>query len=486
MASLDSPASEGRLEDYGFEGLTYPDPTGFNLQGTIGNTTKCGSDISACYLSDQDIANQAAGWLSDRKPHENPWCLTVGFVNPHDKEFFPAGTESQTFKQLFSSGALNPDKLMQWTDYTNAKAPVGVPWGQDLLKAPPSNGYPPLPPNWESLDHLQANKPGCQTVAHQFMAMVWGGVSDERTEGAFSVVPYPQPPNTWGVGTAPFTYWQRSLDSYTQIQNLLDGRIGEVLAALPPAVAANTVVIFTSDHGEYAGAHGFVSGKTSTAYNEALRVPLIVFDPTGRFTGDIDIVRPQLTSSVDLLPLMVSLGYNGSRDWMQGDLAALYGRRYDMLPILRSASRPGRPYVLFATDETLANEYNFLNAPTHMVGIRTEDAKLAVYVNWAQSSTDIQWQGDVDVEFYDYSTPGGRAEVDNMPDDPRAADLFDLLKDNLVPNELRAALPPPLVPPQEQTQQHLIDYLDFVDEVPHAQWVAGAGVTILGYGLNVP
>ena len=50
----------------------------------------------------QDIANQAANFLSAQTPDEpQPWCLTVGFVNPHDKEFFPAGTEFQTFTDLF-------------------------------------------------------------------------------------------------------------------------------------------------------------------------------------------------------------------------------------------------------------------------------------------------------------------------------------------------------------------------------------------------
>ena len=70
-----------------------------------------------------------------------------------------------------------------------------------------------------------------------------------------------------------------------------------------------------------------MSGKVGTGYDEAVRVPLIVMDPTGRFTGDIDMVRTQLTSSVDFLPLIVSLGHNGSTKWMRGDLAKLYGRR---------------------------------------------------------------------------------------------------------------------------------------------------------------
>src|SRR5437762_966952 len=92
---------------YGFDDMTLPDPTGSNLQGTIG-------DPKDGYLSDDDIANQAAAWLKQRKPAEGPWCLTVGFVNPHDKEFFPAGTEFKTFTDLFNDPKLNPNKFTQF------------------------------------------------------------------------------------------------------------------------------------------------------------------------------------------------------------------------------------------------------------------------------------------------------------------------------------------------------------------------------------
>src|SRR6185369_5859089 len=141
------------LEDYGFDWLTVPaDPTGVNLQGTYG-------DIANEYLNDQGIATQAAGWLSQRKARDQPWCLTVGFVNPHDKEFFPAGTEFQTFAQLFAGQTAQPP-LKQWGQCTGGYAsaecvaaansscvvtPGGVTWEQNALKDPPPNGYPTLP-----------------------------------------------------------------------------------------------------------------------------------------------------------------------------------------------------------------------------------------------------------------------------------------------------------------------------------------------------
>ena len=40
------------------------------------------------------------------------------------------------------------------------------------------------------------------------------------------------------------------------------------------------MIVFTSDHGEYGGSHG-LRGKGAGAYEEGIRVPLIVTDPRG-------------------------------------------------------------------------------------------------------------------------------------------------------------------------------------------------------------
>jgi arylsulfatase A-like enzyme len=475
-------ANEGRLEDYGFEGLTYPDPTGVNLQGTYGDDT---TDPSLPYFNDTDIATQAATWLNQNQVNKYPWCLTVGFVNPHDKEFFPAGTEFQTFTNLFTNPTTNPTGLEQHNNYSTLECGLAVPWGSNALNTPPPNGYPTVPPNWESLDSLQS-KPKFQTVAHEFMALVWGGVTDDSTQNGFTIDAYPTPTPQWGIGTAPYSYWQRSLDSYTQILQVLDQNVGQVIDALTPEVAQNTVIIFTSDHGDYASAHGFVSGKTGTFYDEAVRVPLIVSDPSGRFTGDISIVRDQLTSSADFLPLIVSLGYNGSRKWLKGELAQIYKSRHDMVPMLRSAKAPGREYVLFATDETISTYYNFLNASSHIVGIRTKAGKLGIYANWQSGTTNIVFDDTLELEFYDYSTPGGVAETDNRPNDPRAKGLYNRLVHDLIPRELQAPLPGNLQKFQAASKERLLDYLQFLDGLSEQQWLDGAATTILGYGLNVP
>jgi len=434
------------LRPYGFQGITSPDPIGYNLQGTVGQKpgTPC---YQFTFPNDQDIANQAVQWLGSRPVNDEPWCLTVSFVNPHDQEFFWAGTEFQTYNDLFPDGSsLQPVKK-----YSTCGDPPVVAWEDDPLKSPPSFGYAALPPNWETVAALQANKPSTQALAWWAQAAIFSGSANEDpSQSGFSVKRYPfqDQGGDVGFGVAPFSYWQRCRDSYTNIMQIVDQRIGEVLSALPRDVAENTIIVFSSDHGEYAGAHGFMSGKILTCYDEAFHVPLIVVDPSGRFVSDIETVRTELTSSVDMLAFLVSLGNMGTRDWMTGRLARIYGGRHDMVPMLRSASAPGRPYLLLATDELIPAKFNTNNYPIHIAGLRTQSAKLATYSTWTPRTGQIE-PGTVELEFYDYATPQGAAELANNPDDPRAQQMLDILLNDLIPNELRAPLPPGLAAAQD-------------------------------------
>ena len=468
------PQDAPRLEAYGFDGLTWPDPTGSNLQGTVGDenndyTDRNGNTIHAPYLNDGDIAAQGAQWLQQYGAGGGgaPWCLTVSFVNPHDQEFFWAGTEFQTYNQLFNAqSTYQPFTYYSYNDQRPfLNNPPLVHWEDDPLTSPPSLGYPLVPPNWEGTAQLAANKPSTQTFARVFQEAVWGGVAEDPNQQSFTIDPYPHDPKGQpicqthgqgglavqglvGVGTAPFAYWQRSLDSYTQIMTIVDGRIGEVLKAfgeLPMSVQQNTVVVFMSDHGEYAGAHGFVAGKLGSVYEEAFHVPLIVVDPSGRFTADIGPPRTGLTSSVDVLPLLVSLGHGGSRAWLKGNLGQIYAERHNLLPMLRSSQAAGRQYVLLAIDESAPGYYNFNSAPPHIVGLRTQGLKFGTYANWRGLTDQIIDDQTLETELYDYSTAAGQAELDNLstsnPSDPRIAALKQALLGNLIPNVLRAPLP---------------------------------------------
>jgi arylsulfatase A-like enzyme len=85
----------------------------------------------------------------------------------------------------------------------------------------------------------------------------------------------------------------------------VDRAIGRILEVLDDTgLADDTVVVFTSDHGDLLGAHGGLMQKWYNAFDEAIRVPLVVAGPgVARPPGGI--TTP--TSHVDLLPTLLGL-----------------------------------------------------------------------------------------------------------------------------------------------------------------------------------
>jgi choline-sulfatase len=71
---------------------------------------------------------------------------------------------------------------------------------------------------------------------------------------------------------------RRAITGYSGLVSFMDEQMGQVLAALDQSgMAGNTLVIYTSDHGDNLGARG-LWGK-STLYEESVGVPMIVVGP---------------------------------------------------------------------------------------------------------------------------------------------------------------------------------------------------------------
>jgi hypothetical protein len=156
--------------------------------------------------------------------------------------------------------------------------------------------------------------------------------------------------------------------------------------------------------------------------------------------------------------------------------------------MLKSANAPGRPYVLYATDEIVPDFFIFNHSPTHVLGLRTEDTKLGVYAKWLPLTSRII-PASVQLEFYDYSTTEGQLELLNLcgpnaPCDSRALAGYDNLINNIIPNELQQRLPPPLTLPQELSKIAHILYRDSIAHEALINWLKGALTTVLGYGAE--
>ena len=88
-----------------------------------------------------------------------------------------------------------------------------------------------------------------------------------------------------------------------QVELGIDEKVGQILQALDEkGYSDNSVVIFTSDHGDCLGDHGHI--QKWTMYDIITRVPLMVWAP-GRYQGGRDI--PCLCQQMDIAPVIMEL-----------------------------------------------------------------------------------------------------------------------------------------------------------------------------------
>lgn len=83
----------------------------------------------------------------------------------------------------------------------------------------------------------------------------------------------------------------------------VDDYVGQILAALEACgQRENTILVFTSDHGEWLGSH-LRYGKGYPADDAVSRVPLIISAPNGKPTQRYD----GIVEAVDIVPTLLSL-----------------------------------------------------------------------------------------------------------------------------------------------------------------------------------
>ena len=163
--------------------------------------------------------------------------------------------------------------------------------------------------------------------------------------------------------------WRQMRWGYYRLIERADREIGKVLTALKESgYHQNTLVIFTADHGDCTGAHGFA--QKTVFYDESSRIPLIVSFP-GQITPGI--TRKLVNVGIDTLPTMM-----------------------DFAGIKIPSEFKGRSLKPVCKNPTLANWRNYIVVSNHMVQgalprgeteipkcrgrmVRTEHHKYAVY-----------------------------------------------------------------------------------------------------------
>ena len=258
-----------------------------------------------------------------RGQREKPFLLVVSILNPHDT------CETPDHPQNF----------------------------RPLLGTPPAP-FPPLPPNFGP---SAGEPPAARERRGKLKEGLTAGWTQDR--------------------------WREYAALYYRLAETADGHLGRVLAALKEGgLSDQTVVLWTSDHGEMLGAHGLMHKQEM--YEEAAGVPLIVAPPAAAKAA---VDATHLVSGVDVLPTLCDYAGIAPPEGVAGR---------SLRPLVEGREIPWRDQVVVEMGD-----------PPEARMLRTARHK---YVAWAGA-------GDREQLFDLESDPG---EMTNLAKDPAVAEVL--------------------------------------------------------------
>jgi arylsulfatase len=269
---------------------------------------------------DPMTAAEAVEWLSNRAPEivdSQPWFLAVNFINPHDVMYFDTDDEEMVqVRGMFPIFGAPDTSLYQQQ------------WPTTL----PASFFDDLSNHPQAVQNYKAMADG-----------TYGRIPMERRD-----------------------MWHNHVNYYLNCLIDVDRHIGTVLDALEESGQdEDTIILFTSDHGEMAGAH-HLRQKGSVAFRETVNVPLIIVDPRLEASARTEAVG----SHLDLVPTilgMAGLSEEEQRDrypFLKGhDLSGVVADPASAGP-RGSSDRPGKG-ALFTYDMIATVDAQWLqrNAP---------------------------------------------------------------------------------------------------------------------------
>ena len=150
---------------------------------------------------------------------------------------------------------------------------------------------------------------------------------------------------------------------YMGLIKQIDDQLGRLFAFMQErGLLENTMIVFTSDHGDYLGDHWM--GEKDLFHEPSVKVPLIVYDPSERADRNRGGVCDELVESIDLIPTFLeALGADPSEQSHR-----LEGRSLLAVPP-RQRSAEWRRFAIAEYD------YSMLPAAAKL-GIAPRDARL--------------------------------------------------------------------------------------------------------------
>lgn len=160
--------------------------------------------------------------------------------------------------------------------------------------------------------------------------------------------------------------------AYYALVEEIDYWVGEIYKELEEqGLAENTIIIYSSDHGDFVGRHGMIE-KAATGHNvyeETLRVPLI-FSSKGRITSNVK--SDELVELIDIYPTLVDmLGLN--------------------MPKLKYPLEGLSLKENLTTGKSVDREY-VVSENWSQASIITQDYKLAIWLDPGEERTSRDWR----------------------------------------------------------------------------------------------
>ncbi|MEI7729802.1 MAG: sulfatase-like hydrolase/transferase [Verrucomicrobiota bacterium] len=263
------------------------------------------------------------------RPHDRPFLLVASFLNPHNICEWARRLSGR--KQDLNCGE------------------IGEPPALDQLPPVPFNLAPPK------------NEPDGMTMMRR----------------AYQVEDGPFP-----VGKFTPEDWRKHRWGYYRMVELVDREIGRVLAALRKAgLEENTLIVFTADHGECAGAHGF--NQKTVLYEESARVPLIISWKGKTPSGTSDKL---VNTGIDILPTLMDATGLEKPQKLPG---------LSLLPLaLGKSVADWREYVVIEDDMSQAGVIDGMKPTMEGRMVRTDRYKYCVYGHGQQRESLVDLQTD--------------------------------------------------------------------------------------------
>lgn len=288
-----------------------------------------------------DTHMKERGW-----PDENPWqsvansaedaegnILSGWFLDNADKPARAADEDSET-----------PYITGRAMDYIREAG--DTPWCLHLSYIKPHWPYIVPPPYHEMYGPETHRDPVRSEAEKADPHPVYGAFMQERVSRAF----------------CDDTARTRVLTAYMGLIKQLDDQIGRLMEFVEEqGIADDTMIVFTSDHGDYLGDHWM--GEKELFHDASARIPLIVVDPSPEANTTRGLKSSALIEAIDVVPTIL--------DYFGGASVPHIIEGRSLRPILHGQADKVRDFVV--------SEYDYsMREVRRRLGVEVKDAKLTM------------------------------------------------------------------------------------------------------------